>query len=629
MEEKNNKQDQPSFTSGKYVKLRPVVLKRNVTRTNKDLNILNIMKNISKTPQKKMKKINTENEFSQYTEMLQNSLKKYNLKYDKKKLGGDEEEEERKNKNNKYFTKENIKCIKRIYSSNKNYEKHGKSKEKPIKIEINDMAFPNPYKSLGIINNNHVIYDDLNKKILSRLSDSFNKQIEEIQNYNMKFVTKMPKINITDLTIKNSLDIPIVNLADKKNFIPTLKEKSKKDLKLFAYYKYPNKNFPEGREQFSICIKNGEILISGGISSNKQFMTIWSLNVPKLEWSKISQKDTIDNRYGHTAIALNNKLYIFGGKTKYENSSVTNGLIIFSFNDYKYSIPEIGYLKPEPRRSHISILIANQILIHGGINEENNILNDCYLLNINPLKWHRANIDISSKSPKLYGHAACLVIPIIILINRKFNIYNFPEGINNNKKVNQIKIKGLYIFGGKTKEIGGLSNQLWILLMGKKPLEWIIPSTKGKPPSPRYFHTMNYYEKGNYLIVHGGRNDSISDNSALNDTYLFDLENLEWVNVEIFSNMLNFKVLSRYGHQSIIYSDKLLILGGMNNNNYLGSSLFIINLDFSYSIDIKTNEEIEINRLENRNSYKKQEILSKIKTRQLGIVNDIELPSIK
>ena len=38
------------------------------------------------------------------------------------------------------------------------------------------------------------------------------------------------------------------------------------------------------------------------------------LNIPKLEWEKISQNNPLENKYGHTALALNNKLYIFGEK---------------------------------------------------------------------------------------------------------------------------------------------------------------------------------------------------------------------------------------------------------------------------------------------------------------------------
>ena len=41
----------------------------------------------------------------------------------------------------------------------------------------------------------------------------------------------------------------------------------------------------------------------------------------------------------------------------------------------------------------------------------------------------------------------------------------------------------------------------------------------------------------------------------------------------------------------------------MNNNNYLGSSLFIVNLDFSYQSQPKPIEEITIKQLEEKNDY--------------------------
>ena len=144
---------------------------------------------------------------------------------------------------------------------------------------------------------------------------------------------------------------------------------------------------------------------------------------------------------------------------------------------------------------------------------------------------------------------------------------------------------------------------------------------------------MSFYERGNFLIIHGGRNDSISDNIALNDTYLFDLENFEWMKVELYSGMKDFKVLNRCGHQSMIYLDKLIIVGGMNNNNYLGSSLMIINMDFSYMSKPKTFEEIMMKELKDKNDIDSKRKLSKIKIdlkhNQLGVVTNITLPPIK
>jgi hypothetical protein len=198
---------------------------------------------------------------------------------------------------------------------------------------------------------------------------------------------------------------------------------------------------------------------------------------------------------------------------------------------------------------------------------------------------------------------------------------------------NRLKEKGIYIFGGKSKEEGGLSNKMWILLIGQKQLRWVSPEIKGKPPSPRYFHSMNYYDKGNMLVVHGGRNDAVSDSCALDDTFIFDLENFEWMEVTLYSQLNSFKVLHRCAHKGVIYSNKLIIFGGMNNNNYIGSALLIVNLDFSYSNNRKSVEELLIKELESKNDFESRKKLIKIKNdlkkNQLGVVTNITLPEIK
>ena len=40
---------------------------------------------------------------------------------------------------------------------------------------------------------------------------------------------------------------------------------------------------------------------------------------------------------------------------------------------------------------------------------------------------------------------------------------------------------------------------------------------------------MSYYERGNFLIIHGGHNDLNNDSFALNDKFIFDLEFLNGI----------------------------------------------------------------------------------------------------
>jgi hypothetical protein len=107
----------------------------------------------------------------------------------------------------------------------------------------------------------------------------------------------------------------------------------------------------------------------------------------------------------------------------------------------------------------------------------------------------------------------------------------------------------LYIFGGKNEK-GNLSNDLWIVRVGHKPIEWIKAETVGKKPSGRYLHSMNYYEEGNYLIVYGGKND-IDSISIFNDIYLFELSRFEWIEIKVFSDS-PINVYRRCGHIGII-----------------------------------------------------------------------------
>ncbi len=117
----------------------------------------------------------------------------------------------------------------------------------------------------------------------------------------------------------------------------------------------------------------------------------------------------------------------------------------------------------------------------------------------------------------------------------------------------KIRDKGWYIFGGRSSEEGGIKNDLWILKIGKKPLEWYKPETRGMPPSPRYSHSMSFYEEGNYVIIHGGRNDLTSESFALNDTYILELSKMMWCEVKLYSDLEQFNVFNRCGHSSIIY----------------------------------------------------------------------------
>ena len=503
------------------------------------------------------------------------------------------------------------------------------------KISVNGFNFyNNPNESLTAINNNNEIFNEINKDCLARQRILFEKNIKAIESLNMKSnfqsIFKMPKVKIFNSSSKIRADIPVINLINEnyKNEDDAFPKLSKIDeeLELFSFFIYPSKNFPEGKEQFSLCTKGKYLYLSGGLSTNMKQLSIWSLNMETLEWNKILLKNTTYSRFGHTSIYYQNKIYFFGGTLKIEKSSLLTNLEIFSFHDKSFVVSN-SKGGPCKRKNHIAELIGNTMLIHGGLDEEEQILDDCYILNLLTLKWFIPVINSNTPHPKVYGHSSCLVVPNSVLTNGAFSVYKIPDVDYISKKGKKNIQKGLYIFGGKTKEINGLTNNLWILLLGQTPLQWIKPETKGIQPSPRYYHSMNFYEKSRYIIIHGGRNDNLSSSCALDDTFILELVNLNWIKIKLYSNNDNFKVISRFGHNSSIFDNKLIIFGGMNNNNYIGSSLFIVNLDFNFSPKIMNEaEQLMIN---NSKNSKIDEIKKQEKNDKLGIISQFILPPIK
>ena len=634
---------------------RKILKNINTSKTLNSCSSMPILSDKLRKNKSRMPSNNILNDYNHFSSLIEKTMKEYKVN---NSIPFDDDEEKKNSllSSKKYVSREEEQYIKKITHLNKSQgniiNNENAHEDNLFKISIKKNArYLSPVHSLGILKLNYKIYDDVTKSNLNRLKFKFDESIKNIEAYHMKYKVKMPKIRITSINPKIEGEIPIVvkkreSVINKKsiNFISDISFPNKQ--RFFSYYRYPNINFPECREQFTLNLNGNYAFLTGGMCTVMKQINVWALNIQTLVWTKLKLNNITSNRFGHTCVIdrEKNKLIIFGGRTKIlpsnnsnnficTNSGLYCGLDIFNLNTGLWISPYYpNRNNPKLRRNHICELIGSNMVIHGGITENNEILNDCYMLNINLInynsmsnrdkdysdynnkendKWNKLSVISYSKSPYLFGHSATLVLPSEIINNSKFSIYKFPESsfgfIKKDKNKNkEISIKGWYIFGGKTKSDSnyGISNELYILKVGMRPCEWIkCENTIGNKPCPRYFHSMNYFENGHFIIIHGGRNDSKSDTFALNDTFILNLENLNWIQVELFSQNDNFNVFSRCGHSSVIYDDKLIICGGMNNNNYLGSALLIVNLDGTFNPFIKTSDFFL-----NYINYKKKEI---------------------
>ena len=515
-----------------------------------------------------------------------------------------------------------------------------------------------PIHSLSVLKLNSVIQSDIMKYNIKRQKMIYNDTMKENQSKKIQLSTNSPKIRISKIVPK-FVSIPIINRVNEQN--NKIKNKKLKGnngainyddndmLSLFCYYKYSIINFPESRQQFSLIISGNFLFLLGGLCSDCTLGEYWQCNLLNISWSKINCPTDSYVKFGHASVLdkTGSKIYMYGGRALYDMNMKT-GKNKYLYCDLEYYDIKLGkVIKPSlinknfvpRRRNHIAELIGNQLLVMGGVDDSDNILNDAYFINLSVIesgkgRWHELSVS-GNPSPYLYGHASSFVFPKESMKDSKLSVYEFPEEPEEEKlNRRKNKLKGVFIFGGKSRFDGvfGISNDVYVLILGKKPCIWIKLDIKGERPKPRYFHSMNYYEPSNYLIVHGGRNDSQNESFALNDTYIFNLNYLQWHQVHLYSNMAKFDIFPRCGHKSVIYSNKLIIFGGMNNKNYLGSSLFIINLNPDYSPKIKTAEEIILEGMKNKENKKDEikDLKDKInKNHKLGFVDNVNLPLIK
>ena len=476
--------------------------------------------------------------------------------------------------------------------------KHNLLDESTLKVHILTEGFKNPLQSLDLIKKNRIIYESMLKNFGSReklvfmqTASKMNRRLyDKSISSKVKITTMIPKLQEQTAPLQNGTEIQLVNnelhkhLSSMKLLSMNNLSADKKEVLFHCSYQYSSKNFPESREQFSWSYEGegGDMVLFGGLLSNKSNV-MWKLDHINLEWLKETPENLSANlRYGHTGVLHHKRFFLFGGK--FAHCPIMADLEVYNLETHLWSTPTVYTLNVlKLRRNHIACNVGQHMFIHGGISENEEYLNDCFLLTFSPIKWNTCAISPDSDPPHLAWHSCCVVLPAEIRLSNKLNVYKIPELAIGRRIISRVRERGIYVFGGRSSEDGPILNDLWIVRLGKKPLDWIKVSTNGQGPSPRYATTLNYYEDGNFVIVHGGRNDYSSDTFALDDTYILELSRLDWMRVVTTFDTRHLSALSRCAHSAIVYTNKLLVFGGMNSENYLGSALFIIDLGNKYN----------------------------------------------
>ena len=218
---------------------------------------------------------------------------------------------------------------------------------------------------------------------------------------------------------------------------------------------------------------------------------------------------------------------------------------------------------PSKRWGHSAILYNNNMIIFGGRHLKKSLSN-VYSLNFSSLTWSKMEpigiIPLARDS-----HSAVL--------------YNNTDMI---------------IFGGNGQTTK--FNDLWDFDINE--YKWTKMTTQGKSPCARDGHlsTIIY---NRYMVIYAGLNEK---DEVINDIYLFDFENNNWIECNIInSNLLE----NRDGQSCCFVGDMIYLFGGQAGEDKYTNDLFTIKFEIDSSF--KTKPKAIVSEVEISNSIKPKE----------------------
>ncbi|KAF2074046.1 hypothetical protein CYY_004660 [Polysphondylium violaceum] len=240
-----------------------------------------------------------------------------------------------------------------------------------------------------------------------------------------------------------------------------------------------------------------------------------------------SEGDVPGNRFNHSLTALNSgsykgKIILIGGVINNSNNSnnnlrneldtINNDIFLLDCDtNYWVKIQAIG-IYPEARHSHYVCQISNEtILLFGGINDSNQVLNDTHLLNLsnqNTIRWTQPNS--MNNAPDLKGkeYKVCFCSgAIYVIISNSNEMYKLDT---STFKWSQVCFVGtLPKFQMEWSSITSYLHYLVFLIENEIyffdtiGLEWTELDVDGDRPTKRKGHSINVV--GSILVVIGGQ----------------------------------------------------------------------------------------------------------------------------
>jgi hypothetical protein len=356
-----------------------------------------------------------------------------------------------------------------------------------------------------------------------------------------------------------------------------------------CYVRTTNGNRPESREGARMILLNRKCYLFGGQSIAKR-NDLRMLNPDTWTWTVVPTFYAPKGRIGHSLCAYEQQLVLYGGWSHYSErlgmrrcyTKISKAQLE---EEVKWqSFPGAGDM-PKSRRDHATAQLGSSMVVFGGVDTRSRVLKSIRVLDLGTLRWNKPNIQGKPGPGRRCFATLTAVFPLKMSARWDVSMLNFSA------MKQEVLYMGFYLFGGQSDSNQDL-NDLWVLRCEDAQWQWRQLTALGEAPLPRHAHTASHLRS--LLIIVGGRNDQLG--GPLSDIRLLHLDSLRWDSILITGVAFQ----PRWGHVSLVVGSKILILGGMNYQNFMPADLVVLETDQSTAGELTKREEERVSKMNAR-----------------------------
>ncbi|XP_037575963.1 kelch domain-containing protein 3-like isoform X1 [Dermacentor silvarum] len=255
---------------------------------------------------------------------------------------------------------------------------------------------------------------------------------------------------------------------------------------------------------------NGKVYSFGGYCTGEDYNTrkpidVHVLNTVSLRWALVQTQSHPDDvpfqRYGHTVVAYGDYAYLWGGRN---DDGACNILYRFDTNTLTWSRPKVCGHVPGARDGHSACVMGNRMYVFGGFEEQaDRFSQDVHYLDLETMLWQY--VPTRGQPPQW----------------RDFHSSSAIGG-------------RMYVWGGRGDSQGPYHSQSEVYCNRMAFLDtatscWVHPRVDGVPPEGRRSHSAFVYN--GELYIFGGYNGLLL--THFGDMHKYDPENSCWSQVKI------------------------------------------------------------------------------------------------